>query len=465
MSVAGKTAPARLPDIVGSEHFSSDPAELSPYAVDGRVPAAVVRPGSKEELVEIVKYAASEKLAIIASGARTKLRIGLQPNRYDLALDMTRFNRVIAYDPGDLTLSVEAGVPLRNITATLGERRQFLPLAVPYSRNATIGGTIASGVDSPLRQFYGTARDYVLGMEFVTGEGAYTKSGGRVVKNVTGYDLHKLMIGALGSLGVITRVNFKTFPFPAGSHGFVATFDSLESAIGMRHRIAHSPLTPLTLETLSPRVAELFLLSATTRTDEPSVPAGILSPRHWTLTTAYIGNQEVLARYEFDLRRIAAESGAASVSVLDDNTRPSVWGRLRESLPILLDSTSGATIVKIGVLPARLQDALTVAANAADANQVPWAAIARGLGVIYFALLPNELTDATRRQVGAATNQIFASCTALSANLTIPWCPQDWKGTLKIWGPERGDSSEMRKVKKIFDPLGIFSPGRFVGGL
>src|SRR6202007_2132674 len=170
--------PARLPGIVGPEHVSSDPAELKVYAVDGRMPAAVVRPGSNEELVEIVKYAASEKLALIAFGARTKLRIGCPPQRYDLALDMTRFNRVIAYDPGDLTLSVEAGVPLRTITASLAEHRQFLPLAVPYSHHATIGGTIASGVDSPLRQFYGTARDYVLGMEFISGEGAYTKSGG-----------------------------------------------------------------------------------------------------------------------------------------------------------------------------------------------------------------------------------------------------------------------------------------------
>ncbi len=125
---------------------------------------------------------------------------------------MTRLNKVIAYDPGDLTLSVEAGVPLAKLAQVLAEHRQFLPLAVPFVNRTTIGGLIASGVDSPLRQFYGTARDFLLGMEFVTGEGVAAKSGGRVVKNVTGYDIHKLMIGALGTLGVITRVNFKTFP-------------------------------------------------------------------------------------------------------------------------------------------------------------------------------------------------------------------------------------------------------------
>ena len=108
MTIASKTAASRLPDVVGAEHVSSNAADLSAYAIDGKLPSAIVRPGSTEEVIEIVKYAAAEKLALIASGARTKLGIGLPPARYDLALDMTRLNRIIAYDPGDLTLSVEA---------------------------------------------------------------------------------------------------------------------------------------------------------------------------------------------------------------------------------------------------------------------------------------------------------------------------------------------------------------------
>ena len=163
-------------------------------------------------------------MSIVACGARSKLAIGSPPSRYDVALDLTRLDRVMAYDPDDLTLSVEAGVPLRTLAQTLAEHQQFLPLAVPFLDQTTMGGLIASGVDSPLRQFYGTARDFLLGMEFVTGEGVAAKSGGRVVKNVAGYDLHKVMIGALGTLGVITRVNFKTFPMPIQTRGFVARF-------------------------------------------------------------------------------------------------------------------------------------------------------------------------------------------------------------------------------------------------
>jgi glycolate oxidase FAD binding subunit len=465
MSTASKTISARLPDLVGPAHVATDPAQLSAYAVDGKIPTAVVRPGTNDEVVEIIKYAVAEKLSVIPCGSRTKIGMGLPPARYDLALDMARLDRVIAYDPGDLTLGVEAGVPLRKLAATLAEHRQFLPLSVPFFNHATVGGTIASGVDTPLRQFYGTARDYVLGMEFVTGEGVYSKSGGRVVKNVTGYDLHKLMIGALGTLGIITRINFKTFPMPITTRGFVAAFEALDRAIDMRHRVAHSALTPITFDLLSPRVAELLASAAAERITGKPMPPNVVSPKHWALTIGYTGNEEVLARYESDLRQIAVESGADSVRVLGDDVRPAAFAHKREFIAIALDSSPATTIVKISVLPTRMKEALTAAANAADANQLSWAAMARGLGVIYFALLPNERSDAAHRAVTVATNQILAAGATLGANTTIPWCPAEWKNTLRVWGPDRGDFAQMQKVKKIFDPHGVFSPGRFVGGL
>jgi glycolate oxidase FAD binding subunit len=465
MSTASKTLSGRLPDLVGAANVTVDTAQLTDYMVDAKLPTAAVRPGSNDEVVEVVKYAAAEKLGLIPMGARTKLRIGSPPLRYDLALDMTRLDHVIAYDPGDLTLSVEAGVPLRKLAGTLAEHRQFLPLSVPYFNRTTVGGAIASGVDNPLRQFYGTARDYVLGMEFVTGEGAHSKSGGCVVKNVTGYDLHKLMIGALGTLGVITRVNFKTFPLPVATRGFVATFENVDRAIDMRHRVAQSPLTPLAFELLSPRVAELFGGAAADRITGNPMPPIANPPNRWALTIGYAGNEKVLGRYEADLRRMAAESGADHISVLGDDVRPAAFAHIREFIPIALDSSPATTIMKIGVLPSRMKNVLNASAKAADTNQVPWAAMARGLGVIYVALLPSERSDATHQGVTTVTNQIFEAGTTFGANVTIPWCPAEWKSTLKVWGPERGDLGEMQKVKKVFDPLGIFSPGRFAGGL
>lgn len=465
MSTGSKIVSSRLPDIVGAAHVIGDPSQLAFYEIDGKTPGAAVRPRSREEIAEIVKFAAAEYLAVIPTGARTKLGMGLPPHRYDIALDMARLDRVIAYDPADLTLAVEAGYSLSKLLGVLSDHRQFLPLFVPYFSRTTIGGAIASGVDSPLRQYYGTARDYVLGMEYVTGEGVLAKTGGRVVKNVSGYDLHKLMIGSLGTLGVIVSVNFKTFPSPIASHGFVATFETADRALEMRDRVARSALTPITLEILSPHVAGLFSSDAAARLGSGTMPANVLSPKHWAFTSGYAGNEKVLARYETDFRRMAGELSALNVSVLDENTRPPAFSRKREFIPIALASSAAATIMKISVLPMRMKAVLREAASAAEANSLPWAAMARGLGVIYFALLPGERNAEWLGRTTKATNRIFDVTAMLEGNATIPWAPTEWKAALKIWGPERGDFAQMHKVKKVFDPHGIMAPGRFVRGL
>jgi glycolate oxidase FAD binding subunit len=459
-SAISASVTSRLCEIVGAANVAADFAQLAAYEIDRKLPAAAVRPGSSEEVAEIVKFAASEKLALVATGARTKLGIGYAPSRYDLALDMTRLNKVIAYDPGDLTLSVEAGVPLAKLAQVLAEHRQFLPLPVPFVNRTTIGGLIASGVDSPLRQFYGTARDFLLGMEFVTGEGVAAKSGGRVVKNVTGYDIHKLMIGALGTLGVITRVNFKTFPMPLATRGFIARFATSENALAMRHRIAQSALTPLTLEIFSPRVAELFSSDAASRYERAPMPANVISNTEWALTTGYAGNERVLERFAKDLQRMAEQSGATGVTILAENLPPA-WARKREFIPIALASSPATTIVKMSVLPMRMKEALASAQKSADSNNLRWAAMARGLGIIYFAILPSDHTEECRQRVANATTAIQEVCAKLAGHATIPWCPAEWKSTLQIWGPPRPDFPQMQKVKCVFDSQKILSPGRF----
>jgi glycolate oxidase FAD binding subunit len=153
MSTASAIHGSRLADIVGPSNVITDPAQLAAYTIDKKVPSAAARPQSTEEIVDLVKFAVKEKLAIVATGARTKLGMGLPPRQYDIALDVTRLDRLVSYDPGDLTLSVEAGMPLHNLGAILAEHHQFLPLAVPYYNHTTIGGAVASGVDGPLRQF------------------------------------------------------------------------------------------------------------------------------------------------------------------------------------------------------------------------------------------------------------------------------------------------------------------------
>src|SRR5262249_45950263 len=220
-------------------------------------PSAVVQPADAAQVAELVRFAASERLAVIACSGCTKLGIGAPPTRYDVALDLSRMNRVLACDPEDLTLGVEPGVRIAALLQALRTHGQFLPLAVPFASRATLGGIAATNSNSPLRHSYGSVRDYCLGMEFVTGEGSTSKSGGRVVKNVTGYDLHKLLIGSLGTLAAITRLNCRTFPLPEQSAAFVANFASQESAFEYRSRVLQSGLPLSNVELFDPQFAQL----------------------------------------------------------------------------------------------------------------------------------------------------------------------------------------------------------------
>lgn len=464
MTAPGATAHSRLADLVGPQRVLTDPAQLASYEVDSIRPSAALRPESIAQISEIVKFAATDKLAIVATSGRTKLNIGLPPSRYDLALDMSSLNKIIAYDPGDLTLSVEAGIPLAVLGRALAEHRQFLPLSVPYQAQTTIGGAIASGVDGPLRQLYGTARDFLLGIEFVTGEGVPAKSGGRVVKNVTGYDIHKLMIGALGTLGVITRLNFKTFPLPIQSRGFVARFASALQACDMRNRIARSPLAPMTTEILSPGVTELFESEAAAQIASDPMPAGLLSRSEWALSVGFAGNEKARNRYLTDLQRLAEECGGQGFLV-PEKSLAAAFARKREFVPIALASSPAASVIKINILPSKLNGAFDAAQKAAEANSLQWAALARGLGIIYLALLPNTFDDENLHRVLHATNAIHDACANLGGQSTIPWCPTPWKKNLKIWGPVNSDLAQMQKIKHVFDPQGVLSPGRFVGGI
>ncbi|MGH9699554.1 MAG: FAD-binding oxidoreductase [Candidatus Acidiferrales bacterium] len=465
MTIAPQSLARQLADICGPANTMEDPGELARYQIGEMRPLVAARPASSEETVEIVKLAEGEGLALVACGARTKLGMGMPPRKYDLALDLARLNRVIAYDPGDLTLSVEAGISLAALDGELRKHSQFLPQAVPFFRSATVGGTVASGVDTPLRQFYGTARDYVLGMEFITGTGVLTKSGGRVVKNVTGYDLHKLMIGAMGTLGIITKINFRTFPLALEPRTFIASFADAPGALALRNLIADSPLRPLSLDILSPGIAQVFSGTTAAQIEPAPPPMEVMSGANWQLAAQFAGNEGIRARYESEFERMTHEAGGVRVASVSMLEMDGLAGRIREFVPIALGNSSATTVVKIGVLPSRTHEMLASCARAAEENNLRWAAVARGVGIILAALLPDARNEESAGRAQRATEQIAESTAALGGNMTIPWCPGEWKHRMKIWGIDRNDFAQMKKLKQFFDPHGTLSPGRFVGGL
>jgi glycolate oxidase FAD binding subunit len=442
--------------VVGTQHFLSDAAGLAVYEVDGSRPAAAALPGSADEVAEVVRQAAAEEIALIPSGARTALGIGAPPVRYDLALDLSRLNRVIAYDPGDLTLSVEAGMRLSDLQTELARHGQFLPLAQPFGETCTIGGVLAANLSGPLRQFYGTARDFVLGMEFVSGEGARTKSGGRVVKNVAGTDLHKLLIGSLGTLGVITLANFRTFPQPPATGTFVSTYERLADALALRAAVAASPLTPHAIEIVSPGGARLL------DRDARHLAAG-----RWSVAIAAGGEQSVVERVAHDLERMAGETRAESFARIEENEKAGLWLRIREFPRLAREASPLATILKISVLPGGLAPLLAAAESAARKHALPAATLVRGAGIVYFALLPAAETeeDAVTQRIVPTCRQLFEAAHAQSARAVIEWAPVAVKRAVSVWGNPAEDWGLMQRIKKTLNPHGILAPGRFVGGI
>jgi FAD/FMN-containing dehydrogenase len=240
-----------LAGIVGKAHVARMDLEIN-----GVVPATTIAPGSPEEVAAVLSLANEFELVVAPAGGLTKQQMGGVPERIDILLSTTRMNQIEQYDPGDLTISVAAGMPFAAMQQQLFEHQQWVPCDAANLETATVGGLMATGAAGPLKSAFGHMRDFCIGVQFVTADGKVVKGGGRVVKNVAGYDLMKLLTGSFGSLAVITRAHFKVFPRPRQTRTFLCPFHSLDEALQFRTRIFGSPLTPMCLEIISPRAPE-----------------------------------------------------------------------------------------------------------------------------------------------------------------------------------------------------------------
>jgi glycolate dehydrogenase FAD-binding subunit len=450
---------ARLEGTIGRHRVVSSEEELAEYVVDGIVPGAIVKPHSAEEAAEVMRFAAADKLALIPVGSRSKCDIGMPPERYDIALDMTGMREIAHYDAGDLTLSVDAGTPLRQLEQVLAESQQFLPLAVPCFESSTVGGAIASGIDSVLRQQYGTARDLLIGAEFVDGKGNICKSGGRVVKNVTGYDLHKLLIGSLGTIGVITRLNFRTFPLAAAYGAHVASFGSAERALAFRNAVEASGLPVANLELLSPRMATIT--KAILEKEDGPVP-GCVEGSSWAVYASFEGNERVVERVAQDVERLARDAGARQDEPLDAGSDAQLGGVLREAFEWLRWAAPAVALFRI-TMPRILPQNLAALSRPEDSLRR--ALLVRAGGVVYFSVMGDSEDEETIAAFETMAKDIFALAAEKQGQATLLHAPLGLKKRLSVWGLARGDFSLMKKVKQAFDPDGIFAPRRYVGGL
>src|SRR2546425_10229217 len=256
MPVAARSIGEAFVTIAGRDRVRDDVRAARAAAVDGQLPRWVVRPASIDQLSRIVALAHDDGLVVVPRGGGSALELGRPPARVDVVIDLSGLDQVLEYNPDDLTITVQAGITAGALAALLAPRRQFLALDPPGAATRTLGGMTATNATGPLRVRYGTMRDLLLGVRFVQADGVVTWGGSKVVKSVSGYDVPKLMVGALGTLGVLGELTLRLHPLPDVERTWLVPLPSTQAAQALVERIVDSPLQPNRIEFFNDRALE-----------------------------------------------------------------------------------------------------------------------------------------------------------------------------------------------------------------
>ena len=438
--MASKVA-SSIAERVNSQWLTPD-SELSLYSVDGLMPTMGVRPPTIEDLSDVISLANGEDLATIPLGGRTQRSLGNPPRRYDLGLDIRGLDRLVQYEPSDLTVTVEAGMSLAGLDDILAAEGQFLPLEVPRPSEATVGGMLAAATSGPLSLTYGFPRDWLIGVKVVNADGRVTKGGGRVVKNVTGYDMNKIYTGSLGTLGVIVEASFKVAPRPAVLTTLAAKFDSLERAMEGAWALLEGFGGPEALTLLNGAVAERLGLGHS----------------GYVLLARLMGREGAVKR-RAELAKSSMEStGPAEVNELE-NDEALIWQSLVD-LP-WVDEEIQVLGVRCSVLPTEVERLLE------KLQQISGWNIRHGLVADVGTGLVRSLSwgDAAPSEFDLRVQRVIRQMTDHRSAWVVENCTPFLKSGRDVWGPLPPGLEIMRRLKLAMDPHGILNPGRFVGGM
>lgn len=414
-----------LQEIVGEERAREATSE---DAVDGVSLSFVAEPGSVEEMSELMRLASREGLSVGPRGGGTKMHLGNPPRELDLVLSTARMNEVIEHAPGDQVVRVQGGTRLEDLQSQLAGEEQMLGIDPP-EEGATVGGIVASNASGPRRLRYGTIRDLIIGIEVVLSDGTVAKAGGKVVKNVAGYDLSKLFTGSLGTLGLIATCNFRLHPRPEAARTVAVELPDTVSASEAAQAIVHAQLVPSALELHWSD--ETRLLTVLFEGITPAVEA--------QAETA-----DFLLR-SFGETRTLSDEEANSLGPL---TRPGAPGTEEVS-------------IKIGAPPAELTGILdSVLGTCSRRDITPRISGHAGTGVTFVALPGND--EEAQAGVIEELREIWVRS---GGSVVVPRAPVSLKKRVEVWGPAGDHLGLSRRVKEKFDPRGVLNPGRFVGGI
>jgi glycolate oxidase FAD binding subunit len=377
----------------------------------------VKTPGTHEELAEALHRTSLHLRTIELHGCGSKCLMAGPRHPADESFSTAALNRVLEYEPGDLTISVEAGLPWRELTRTLAANRQMVPLDPPFSDCATVGGVVAANCSGARRRLYGTARDFVIGMRFATLQGKLVQSGGMVVKNVAGLDMAKLLIGSFGTLAAIVVVNFKVQPMPEVERTLLLAFDSADAAIAARDRLLATVLQPSAVELLNPSAG------------------AIVGYPNWMLAVRAGGNAAAVDRHERELEAFG------DWMALESEPQRQFWEYVEEFTPRFLAGHPDGAVVRVSCTLKELHAVMASFDGPALARA--------GSGICY-----GYFDDA-----GAAAAWLAASAHH-GWKAVMDFAPEDRKASLDLWPAPGMDLEMMRRVKRLFDPDNVLNRGR-----
>src|SRR5581483_8883757 len=368
---------------------------------------------SGRELADALASSARANRSIDLFGADTKRRMAgplAAPPAVRISTAKTR--RILNYEPADLTVSVEAGIPFCELSSELARNNQMIPLAGPFSENATVGGIVAANISDSRRRLYGSARDLVIGMTFATIEGKLAQTGGMVVKNVAGLDIGKLIIGSFGTLAAIVSVNFKLAPRAADSRTIVFTFDDPKTAFEARDVILRGVLAPAAIDAVNP------------------VLAAQIGWKGFLLAAQFVGNSAVIERSATEFAGIGQSRSLSG----DDEQR--FWTSIRHITPRHLEKFRDGLVVKVSTKLTECGDALASVEGPGHAHA--------GSGIVRGCFTRAE-----------AASRWLEACLKKGWKGIVEFGPEMPAPTLALWPAPGGDFAIMKEIKQMFDPEGL----------
>ena len=410
------------------------------WAVCDRVPHAVAFPESEDEVAQVMTMATAEGWRCVPSGKGTWLRGGQPPQAIDVVVSTTRMDRVLAYEPDDLFIDAEAGIGLDLLARRVADGGQWLPLDPPGAMRGSLGATVSTASAGPLQAGYGTPRDHVLGVTLATGDGRLLRLGGKVVKNVAGFDLLKLVLGSWGTLGVITSVTSRLHPLPEIDRTLLFRTPDVQSATALARAVAGSPVSLAAVELLAPGARE--------RRDGTNAP----------LVAVRIMESQAAAE-EVD-RIVSQRAEAAPFMRRDGLDSEAIFENVRAM-------EDGAELVlRLSLLPSRLLDLVEMAQGLTELADpdVGWGARMAAhaqTGVLRVMVERMHRQDGWLESAVSSLASLRLSLESEGGSMVISQGPAELAESMEAWGETGPANGLMRGLQKEFDPASILSLGRF----